>query len=374
MPKISYKFTIPQDSYNDFRTDILQIASGINFEGIEFNDTEKTALFSCDAFDLSRLFQEELQSKGKNEKYQFFYRSPENFTDCERRENEENISFIDAWKKEFAVYEDLKTITKEKISLPEHRMVEELTQGKSLVISEYHSDPYPKTKLMELLKALSDQERKPVLVLERASSSRDETLQKWLIDGSSDSEIPLSIKKYCDFIDKQNLGGIWPSATEAEKEILKNGYSNILRCAKQNSFDVVFMESEHSTFASPEGRSDTLTNNRHRNLVSSMQHIKEENEGRNFIVFCGAYHDERSEDAEVILSDVVNAFSCELFSRDLPDKLHETAEFYRNAEKNDMAKLYEDFSKKYYDQMRPTDLVKSGSNEKLSENPLNRGK
>jgi len=233
MPKISYKFTIPQDSYNDFRNDILEIASGINFEGIEFNDTEKTALFSCDAFDLSRLFQQELQSKEKNEKYQFFCRSPENFTDCERRENEENISFIDAWDKEFAVYEELKNKTKEKISLPEDRMVEELTRGNSLVIAEYHSDPYPKTKLMELLESLSDQERKPVLVLERVSSSRDEALKKWLKDDSSDSEIPLSIKKHCDFIDKQNLGGTWPNASEEEKEILKNGYSDILRCAKK---------------------------------------------------------------------------------------------------------------------------------------------
>jgi len=373
MPKTSYKFTIPQDSYDDFRTDILQIASDINFEGIEFNDTEKTALFSCDAFDLSRLFQEELQSQGKNEKYQFFCRSPENFTDCERQENEQNISFIDAWNRELGVYEELKTKTKGGISLPEHRMVEELTQGKSLVISEYHSDPYPKTKLTELLKSLSDQERKPVLVLERVSSSRDETLQKWLKDGSSDSEIPLSIKKYCDFIDKQNLRGIWPSATEAEKEILKNGYSNILRYAKENSFDVVFMESEHSAISIPDS-SGTRTNNRHRNLVSSMQHIKEENEGRNFIVFCGAYHNERSEDAEVILSDVVDAFSCELFPRNLPDKLRETAQSYRDTGKNDAAESYEQLSKQYDEKIRPTGLVKSGSNEKLSENPLNRGK
>jgi hypothetical protein len=255
-------------------------------------------------------------------------------------------------------------------------MVEKLTRGNSLVIAEYHSDPYPKTKLMELLKSLSDQERKPVLVLERVSSSRDETLQKWLKDGSSDSEIPLSIKKHCDFIDKQNLGGTWPSATEAEKEILKNGYSNILRCAKENSFDVVFMESEHSTctFASPEGRSDTSTNNRHRNLVSSMQHIKEENQGRNFIVFCGAYHNERSEDAEVILSDVVDAFSCELFPRNLPNKLRETAQSYREKEDNKTAELYEQLSKQYDEKMRPTGLVKSGSKEKLSENPLSHGK
>jgi len=105
-----------------------------------------------------------------------------------------------------------------------------------------------------------------------------------------------------------------------------------------------------------------------------MQHIKEKNEGRNFIVFCGAYHDERSEDAEVILSDVVDAFSCELFPANLPDKLRETAQSYREKEDNKTAELYEQLSNEYDEKMRPTGLVKSGSKEKLSENIPSRGK
>ena len=357
MPKISYKFTIPQDSYEAFRDDISKIASGINFEEVEFNDEAKTALFKCNAYDLLRLFETELRAQEKDKNYPFFCCSPHKFPDCERFENVENIDFVTAQKRETEIYEGLKRrAVKSKIALSEDRMAEKLTEGKSLVIAEYHSDPYPKKKLMELLESLSSLEQKPVLVLERVSSSRDGALQKWLKDGSPDSEIPPSIKKYCDFIDGQNLGGIWPSATAAERKILENGHSDILSCAKQNGFDVVFMESEHSTFMIPD-----IFGSRHRNLVSSMQHIKEENLGRNFIVFCGAYHDERSEDAEVILSDVVDAFSCELFPRDLPDKLRETEQFYRDDGKIQVAELYKKLSEHYDKKMPPTGLARSAS-------------
>jgi hypothetical protein len=79
MPKISYKFTIPQDSYEAFRDDISKIASGINFEEVEFNDEAKTALFKCNAYDLLRLFETELRAQEKDKNYPFFVALLTNF-------------------------------------------------------------------------------------------------------------------------------------------------------------------------------------------------------------------------------------------------------------------------------------------------------
>lgn len=296
MKNTSYKFTVPADMYDDFKTDIEGIAQAIEFDReIKFDNQAKTVFFDCDSRALWLLFETNL-GKEKAVKYDFMCCAPTDYKHCQRFENGESVTFQKAQDAEITRYAELAS-TLEKKS-PEKVSEEEIDPAESFVISEYHPDLHPKRKLMELLPKL---DHDTILVLERLPASQNDAVQKWLKDGNKDSELPLALKAYCDLVDQSNLEQAPPTASDEYRKKISSATKDILFAAKQSGVDVMFLENEHTDFDA----------NRHKHLVVALSDLKAENPSKKFVLLCGIDHENRLMN-ETTFSDAIGANSCRI--------------------------------------------------------------
>lgn len=341
MPKISYKFTIPQKTYKDFKSDISRLAHKFDLsEKVVFDDEKKSCHFLFSADLIEKLFIDEIANVF--EKYPFLSGGPANYQNCERFEGDKKINFKEARQHELKSYERLKLkkrtilVLSQKILQNEDFPKQEFESD--IIIGEYHPDPLPKEFLIDFMDSYKSG-RKPIIAIERFPAALNEELQKWLKDGQ-ESELPKSISKYCDFIDKQNNSENLDFAENRDRSTRK-----LLEAAKRNGFDVLFFESEHSAISCDE------QSNRHECLVTSLHKIRQSYENRNFLVLAGAYHDSPQFE-DVTMSRALDAKSCVFFSKEL------FAVFIRHQQeclaKNDVknAKIYEKMAGQISDDQR----------------------
>jgi hypothetical protein len=308
MKNTSYKFTVPADKYDDFKTDIEGIAQAIKFDReIKFDDAAKTVFFDCDSRAIWLLFEKNLSSE-KAGKYDFICCAPTDYKDCQRFENGELVTFQEAQAAEMTRYADLAPTLKEN-SLGKVGE-EEIDPAENLVISEYHPDLHPKRKLMDLLPKLGPD---TTLVLERLPASQNAAVQKWLKDGDKDSELPPALRAYCDLVDQSNLEQAPPAASGEYRAGISSATKDILFAAKQSGVDVMFLENEHTDFDA----------NRHKHLVVALSDLMAENPSKKFVLFCGIDHENRSMN-EATLSDAMGANSCRIL-----DEVTMGPEFHR---------------------------------------------
>jgi len=308
MKNTSYEFKVPAEIYDDFKTDIEGIAGAIEFDrAITFDDEAKTVFFNCDSRAIFFLFEENL-SEEKKEKYDFICCAAKDYKDCTRFEDESLVTFQEAYNATMKRYEQLE---KELEKKPFAREVSEddIDTAKSLVISEYHPDPLPKEKLMELLPNLDPN---TTLVLEKLPASQNDAVRNWLKDGNNENDLPPSLKVYCDLVDQNHLEEAPPSATHDYRTRISTAIKDILFTAKKSNVDVMFLENEHSDL-----------DNRHEHLVVALSDLKEENPSKKFVLLCGLNHENRSMN-KITLSDVIGAQSCRILDKKLIGP-----EFYR---------------------------------------------
>ena len=308
MKNTSYKFTVPADIYDDFKTDIEGIAQAIEFDReIKFDDAAKTVFFDCDSRAIFLLFEKKLSSE-KAEKYDFICCAPTDYKHCQRFENGELVTFQKAQAAKMTRYAELAPTLKEK-SLGKVGE-EEIDPAENLVISEYHPDLHPKRKLMELLPKLGHD---TALVLERLPASQNDAVQKWLKDGDKDSKLPPALRAYCDLVDQSNLEQAPPTASDEYRAGISSATKDILFAAKQSGVDVIFLENEHTDFDA----------NRHKHLVVALSDLKAENPRKKFVLLCGTDHENHLMN-ETTFSDAIGANSCRIL-----DEVTMGPEFHR---------------------------------------------
>jgi hypothetical protein len=331
MPKISYNFTIPKDKYDSFKEEISQLAQDFDLtEKVIFDDDKGSCKFLFSADLIEKFFISKIENG--EEKYPFFCCNPANYQNCERRENGKIVSFKDARENELKIYERLKLKRKSQLVLSQDILQKgEFDFESDLIIGEYHPDPLPKEFLIKFMESCQLR-TKPIIAIERFPAALNEELQRWLKD-ESESELPNSIKAYCQFVDMQNNG------EKLEFTAGRNcGTLQLLCEAKKHGFDVIFFESEHSSL------SCHSQVNRHECLVTSLFEIKQNYSDRNFLVLAGAYHDNPSFEV-VTMSRALNAKSCTFFSPELEDVFLSHKEKFLSRGDLENAKIYEEMAK-----------------------------
>jgi len=222
---------------------------------------------------------------------------PSDYKNCKRLEKGVEVSFDDSYAAETQRYDKLKPQLK-------GQSHGEITEGevnfnRNLVISECHTDLYPKERLMSSLSGFG---KDTALILERLPSSQNTLVKEWLEDGAA-SELPPTLRAYCDLVDQDNFKGA-SNASDEYRVKIASATKDILLEAKKEGVQVLFLESEHTYF-------DTK---RHEHLITALTDLKTANPDKSFVVLCGTDHDNALK-KDVLFSDVIGASSCSMLER-----------------------------------------------------------
>jgi hypothetical protein len=299
MPKISYGLKVPNDKYLSLKEEIENIARDNGYKdggGVEFDDKSRIITFNHDYTDIWILFKNKIENK---EEYPFFCKGP----------FEHDPAIYTRYKDGAEEsYEAAYNAIDDKYKALESRLLLAKQEGQSsekqnIVIGEVHADLSPKIKIIEILEDQKTIGKQRMLVLERLSASHNEALQAWLEDGLVDSKLPPELAaevEICDFYTAQAAKEyVDPPHTddlpEGYLDKIGSGMKDILFAAKKTGSEVMLLESELTSGA-----------NRHQHLVVALDEITTANSGKEIVVLTGGYHEMKSPEQPIILSDGLN--------------------------------------------------------------------